>query len=847
MTPSYNYWVVALSFLVALLAAYRAIHIANEPSRQDAAEIRIRILIGGITLGTGIWGMHFIGMLALHIPIPLYYDTPITLVSGLFAILAMIFGLWQIHCSAPYRLPLPGTAIAMGAGISIMHYTGMAAIRMQPTIHYDPGLFALSILIAIAAAYAAIKVMLLLPDYRDHPKAPWLRLGSALFLATGISGMHYTGMAAAGFRPDSLCLADPGSLTPTLLLAFVALMLVLVIVLGHFATAKFNAFKDSQIKIHSEKTLPLFLFLLLTSLTFLAWKGQQEATQQQARFEFDHLAQDYVQDIAQEMDTRSELLLGLAAFYASSKEVDSDEFRTYTTRTFYPKRHFGVQALGILHPQDLGQPNSLHRNCYGPALKVRTEDLAPRIHTTPAEPLQRLVWSPALQRGLSRSLISERPTLLPIQASLAGAQKNAFNAVMVYPIFHNGSPHDTPALRCANLLGWAYAGIDLQRLLRPLQRPGISAALYEGNATTESAIAWRHGDPSQAQTPQTPYSSTQTLQAGNNLWTLTIQELQDQNDPRYDKSTFIAMLGVASALFVATLVLLLNQARIRTLNLANSLTEEIAKKENLLHYISGQNQLLENALQTKSRFLSTMSHELRTPLNSILGFSEILADAHSDPAQKEILNHIQGSGKHLLSLINDALDLAKIEAGRMFLQKDHEDVYLLLSACLTSLQTQAQKKGITLILDAAQNLGPIWTDVRKVRQITLNLLSNAVKFSPAGSHVTLHAQRVSRAQIGLPSAARPAIHFNFERSHSTDFLEISVEDPGIGIAESDFAKLFQPFSQIDSTLSRAFEGTGLGLALTKGFVEQLGGALALQSRPHQGSRFTVWVPWEMAP
>lgn len=254
-------------------------------------------------------------------------------------------------------------------------------------------------------------------------------------------------------------------------------------------------------------------------------------------------------------------------------------------------------------------------------------------------------------------------------------------------------------------------------------------------------------------------------------------------------------------------------------------------------------QLLE-ADKMKSEFLATMSHELRTPLNAIIGFSEILRDGLIGPLadkQKNYVNDIFESGQHLLSLINDVLDLSKIEAGRMELEPELTDVQLLLQNCLSIIKEKAASQRIKLITDLSDELGNAWLDARKVKQIVYNLLSNAVKFTEEGGQVTLRAHMASRDSV-LEQAALTGGD-TMPLCNAQQFLQISISDTGIGIEAQDISRLFQPFVQVESTLSRRFEGTGLGLALVRKLSELHNGAVAVSSTPGEGSTFTVWLEY----
>jgi PAS domain S-box-containing protein len=254
---------------------------------------------------------------------------------------------------------------------------------------------------------------------------------------------------------------------------------------------------------------------------------------------------------------------------------------------------------------------------------------------------------------------------------------------------------------------------------------------------------------------------------------------------------------------------------------------------------------LEAASRMKSEFLANMSHELRTPLNAIIGFSEVLRDGlvgEMTEPQRKFIADIFGSGKHLLSLINDILDLSKVEAGKMTLDLEPMHVSTLFAGSLAIVQEKASARRIRLDMKIGTELGSIEVDTRKVKQILYNLLSNAVKFTNEGGEVTLSVARVAREDAGRLSGPQKGRAFPLAESGFAEFLRISVTDSGIGISRNDLERLFQPFSQIDSSLARKFEGTGLGLAMVKLLAALHGGTVAVETEVGKGSCFTVWLP-----
>jgi GAF domain-containing protein len=241
----------------------------------------------------------------------------------------------------------------------------------------------------------------------------------------------------------------------------------------------------------------------------------------------------------------------------------------------------------------------------------------------------------------------------------------------------------------------------------------------------------------------------------------------------------------------------------------------------LVGEIRDKSQQLEVANKHKSEFLANMSHELRTPLNAIIGFSEVLLErmfGELNEKQDDYLKDIHSSGRHLLTLINDILDLSKIEAGRMELEPSTFDLASALSNAMTLVRERAQRHGITLEQQVDPQLGEVTADERKFKQILVNLLSNAVKFTPDGGRIDVNARR------------------------EEDNVVIAVHDTGIGIAAQDQAAVFEEFRQVGRDYTNKQEGTGLGLTLTKKFVELHGGRIWLNSEPGKGSTFTFTIP-----
>jgi PAS domain S-box-containing protein len=312
-----------------------------------------------------------------------------------------------------------------------------------------------------------------------------------------------------------------------------------------------------------------------------------------------------------------------------------------------------------------------------------------------------------------------------------------------------------------------------------------------------------------------------------------------------------------------------NQAAIAIENaqLVSELEVEVSKRTRALEDTNTELQQLNKELylrrdeadvasRSKTDFLANMSHELRTPLNSIMGFADIIQQGMAGPVterQQEFLNDISESGMHLLTLITDILDLSKIEAGKTVLEPETFSVKELIEVSLIMFKEKALKHHIKVTAEIDDTITGITADKRKLKQVMVNLLSNAFKFTPEGGAVRVSARKVIRDQglgtekagvrgLGLGVSEKGLIPSTQPPTPDRDFLEISVSDTGIGISKENQQRLFQPFQQIETSLTRKYAGTGLGLSLCRRFIELHGGRIWVESEPGKGSRFTFIIP-----
>jgi signal transduction histidine kinase len=249
-----------------------------------------------------------------------------------------------------------------------------------------------------------------------------------------------------------------------------------------------------------------------------------------------------------------------------------------------------------------------------------------------------------------------------------------------------------------------------------------------------------------------------------------------------------------------------------------------AQQETEAHRLRVAKEAAEQADRTKSQFLATMSHELRTPLNAIIGYTELLQDLANDDGKEDYLPDLQRvlvSAKHLLALINDILDLSKIEAGKMDLFLENFSIASVVREASDMVQPLVEKNKNTLKVICPESMGIVYADITRVRQCLFNLLSNACKFTQQGT-VTLQVERVFQSSV--------------------EWISFRVTDTGIGISPEQLKKLFQAFSQADASTTRKFGGTGLGLVITRKLCQIMGGDVTVQSTLGQGSTFSMFIP-----
>jgi signal transduction histidine kinase len=275
-----------------------------------------------------------------------------------------------------------------------------------------------------------------------------------------------------------------------------------------------------------------------------------------------------------------------------------------------------------------------------------------------------------------------------------------------------------------------------------------------------------------------------------------------------------------------------------------ALSLEIEERKQAQENAINARRAAEIANRAKSEFLANMSHELRTPLNHILGFTELVVDksvGELNEIQEEYLNDVLQSSNHLLALINDILDLSKVESGKMELDISEFVLKDFLNHSLGIVKEKAMKRGLKISMDLKTLPDTLKADKRKLKQVLYNLLSNAVKFTPDGGSILLAVKQINGSE--MESLCESGVVSSVDHTIKSDFIKISVSDSGIGLAKDNLDRIFDPFEQADNSASRKFQGTGLGLSLTRQLVEFHNGCIWAESKGEgKGSTFSFVIP-----
>jgi signal transduction histidine kinase len=580
-----------------------------------------------------------------------------------------------------------------------------------------------------------------------------------------------------------------------------------------------------QRRLHWPLLAAALIAVVGTTAFAIAAHGVAQSDAHNARIAFKGSSSDIADTLKLDLQHEADLELAANAFVVDHKHASIAQFaawaRALQIRTRYPELT-GIAWIALVPAAKLssfaalageqvavGKPGSSFAVIpAGKRAYYCLTRMALGVGATPAAP-------PPFDFCATSALFATRDSgrLLVSAVELQGASDMG----LASPIYRGGGVPATIAARQRNFLGWTAIGVEPSVLLAValFHHPDTELVLRRSSAAPTLAFTL-------GKAPRAAQSATVNLHDGA---TLEIFGPRVDDGILADSNSLLLLSGgVVLSMLIALLVLVLGTGRARAMRLVTEKTRELADEARIS--AEARDDAVE-ASHAKSVFVATISHELRTPLSGVIGTTDLLLDTQLDPEQQEYAEIVRSSSEGLLLVINDILDYSKIEAGKLELDPTRFAPSELIAECCALLLPLAGGKGIELTVETDPSF-PGWAygDAARLRQVLINLLSNAVKFTVKG-HVTVHA------------AASPT-------SDDKSLLRIEVTDSGIGIDEAALARLFQPFTQADSSTARKYGGTGLGLTISARLIELMGGTLAASSTPGEGSTFWFEVALPIA-
>ncbi|MGB3309183.1 MAG: MHYT domain-containing protein [Nodosilinea sp.] len=831
----YNAGLIGLSLGVAALASFTTLRLG----RQILSIERYKwswLVGGGLAMGIGIWATHFIGMLALELPMPVTYDIVMTGLSLVSAVLAASVALALV--SRP-NLSWPGLGLGglvMGLAIAWMHYTGMAAMEMSAHLSYHWPLVALSVVIAVVASTAALGLNLW-PQRHPELPLPWFTKLSVPTLGVAIGGLHYTAMAATVFQPNDLIINEGG------LLSLEARWLALALGLG-------------------VATILLITLIALRINRRLTQERLQEVALANSEQRFRALIREMAVG-ALLLNAEGEILIRNQAAQQLLHLPEGGNDPLVFGQSGYVQHEDGTPFLAA----DLPVQRAI-------AKKTPLGEVVIGVSATQADPPRWLLVNvdPQLNEAgqVERVVCTCSDITMQKQAEVAvRAVANREKAVMqivqrmrqtldLEAIFAATTEELQQVLSCDRV--WIYrfnpdwsGTVVAEALTDPMALSTMATAAVSDRLIGQDDCGVRQlqsGDLDDGyllfedtylqETQAETYRQDRTYHRVNDIYTKGFNTCYLEFLERWQVRAYVIVpIFAGSQLWGLLGIYAHHHPRTWTRNEVKMVLQvgthlgTAVQQADLLRQTQQQAQALalakrtaDAASQAKGDFLASMSHELRTPLNAILGFTQILHDDDSlDAAHRDLISIVNRSGNHLLGLVNNVLSLAKVEANKITLNEGAFDLHQLLQAVDDLLQLKAEIKGIQLEVVQPPDLPhQLWADEGKLRQILINLIGNAIKFTPQGSVVV-----------------RSRLQRNFDNPTQPYRLDIVVQDTGVGIGEEEIDCLFQPFYQTQSG-RRSAEGTGLGLSLSYNFAQLMGGDITVTSQPEVGSTFWVSLP-----
>jgi PAS domain S-box-containing protein len=868
ITGSYDFRLVVLSVVIAVFSSYAALDLAGRVTAARGFARTLWLDGGAIAMGFGIWAMHYVGMLAYRLPIPVRYDWPTVVLSLLAAITASGIALFIVSRKQVNFARAALGGLPMGGGIASMHYIGMAAMRMPAHCHYSTWIVATSVVLAVIVSLLAL---VLTSRFREATTSGGVgKVLSALAMGAAIFSMHYTGMAAVRFTASPL---DPAVLHRALEISSSSVAAIIVLTLLLLGFAVILSLLDRRFAAQIFRTnelLPLLLESAPAAILGIDTAGRctfcnPEFLRLTGHASFDQVKSKNVHQLTHHTKAdgapypASDCPIYKSLFSGRTTQVDTEVFWRRDGTSFpveyrsHPIQRLG-QVIGCVvtfvditerkqaekHLQDsetrhralfessadahllMDETGFLDCNraaldMFGYSCKEQLLRLHPAGFSPPIQPDgtpsragadQKIILT--MQHGSQRFQWMHRRANgenFPAEVCLTALTLGGKSALL-------GTIRDVTERKLAD-----------DRLREGATRLGLAAeaahfGVWEHNFETNTVIWDRrmfelHGiDPEQFHASYEDWAKSVHPEGLPRAAAEVEAAIDAGGDFRSEFRVVWPSGGIRFIEAHGTVLTSPSGALQSVIGVNSDITE---RKEAAAAMLEAKEKA-EAASRAKSDFLANMSHEIRTPLNGVMGMTELALETELTPEQREYLETVKGSADSLLTVIDDILDFSKIEAGKIGLEPADFDLREGLKTVLNTLAPRAEEKGLKLFYDVASDVPQVLNgDFGRLRQVLIKLAGNAVKFTERGE---------------------VAIRVRAETCSDDDVLvRFSVSDTGVGIPKEKMQSIFDAFSQADTSATRKYGGTGLGLTISQRLVDMMGGKVWAESELGKGTTF----------
>ncbi|MBQ4833285.1 PAS domain S-box protein [Pseudoalteromonas sp. MMG010] len=745
LNGTYNPWLVFLSFAIAIFAAFFTSYLIDLAKKTSFSNYKLMSKITAASVfSTGIWSMHFIGMIAFSLCTQITYDPTTTFLSFIPAFLACQYAMFLLVDSDKSMKTLIQSSILLGAGIGTMHYSGMAAMELAPLLRYDPIIFILSIFVAIGLSFIGLYTRVHLEVKFPQLNFSLSRFISASILGFAVTGMHYMGMAASRFVATSPIIKDTSNASD---LNFIAIAVATATIVLTSLVAVFNGIVRYKLLL-SEKTaeqsrLNAILGTAIDGIITIDHKG---------------VILSINEAVTKIFGWQSDEILGknVKMLMDSSIAKDHDSYLKHAANIDFGK------VIGINRDVHAKHKNGQLFPIRLGVGEVKLQDQTPLFVG--------FITDLTEQRALQQSLIEKEQSYRSLMNNMPGVafrceHNTARSTLFISPNIVELTGYTPDEFTNNNI---EFINLILKADQLPLFDVINQALKDKRQYSVEYRIRHRNG---------------------SILWLL------EQGSFDYNEQG--------------------------ETNWIDGVLIDITDRKEYEEKLESAKLAAEEAAIAKQSFMANMSHEIRTPMNAIIGFSDLLMDTPLNQEQQRHLITVNDAARSLLRLLNEILDSAKLERGKLTIEPLHFTLKPVIDSIISTFWLEAKKKNLNLTLKIDDSVHTAYYgDPDRLRQVLTNLIGNAIKFTEKGA-VSVEV-----------------------RTTQNEHLFFEVNDTGIGIAKDRIKAIFQPFEQADGTTTRRFGGTGLGTTISKQLVELMGGTINLVSEVGKGSCFYFSLPLE---